>query len=217
MNKEYLYLSDKELLVIDELGHATKRNVETTNMQDVLLLENSLEEMNERIMELEKRVDQDKESKLTTKGKIIFAMSPFIVGVSVFAMLCLSNFPGDSHLIAIGSTLGTCAVVVGAIDSEKQHIRFMNGRKSELEKAYELREDLEQKLSKMKEKSQDSITTNLVESQNLNLPIHDVIALGNSTPLEEKVRQQLEEAFVKGYEQKVKKRTLKKENPQKRY
>ena len=43
MNKEYLYLSDKEILVTDEKGHATKRNVESTDMHDVLLLENDLE------------------------------------------------------------------------------------------------------------------------------------------------------------------------------
>lgn len=42
MNKEYVYLSNEEVLVIDENGHATKRNIESDNMHD-MLLENDLE------------------------------------------------------------------------------------------------------------------------------------------------------------------------------
>lgn len=208
MNKEYLYFSDKELLVIDENGHATKRNIENTNMHDMLLLENDLEKINETIIKLEKKIRQDKESKLTKKEKIFLAMIPFIIVMSAFGIVCLFVDLPISIAIDVAWAIAVLEVSFTAI-TKYYHTRDINGTKNELSTAYQLRENLEQKLNKILSESKDYITPNIVDPQKSETKINDVIILEESTPFYEEARKQLYESYTTGYKQKVKRLGLK--------
>ena len=212
MNKEYIYLSDKELLVIDEFGHATKRNIESGNMHDVLLLENDLEKINVEINELERILQQDEESKLLKKGKIILAIMPFIIGMSFYGIAALVSPTLFSDIIAItiGMVLGTIAADIAFIENTKHYSKHINGIKSELSTAYQLREELEQRLSNSKEKSKDSIIPNIVDLKKTPSKINDVVILEESTQFFEEATNKLYDSYTTGYEQKVKRKTLKK-------
>lgn len=213
MNKEYVYLSDKELLVIDENGHATKRNVESDNMHDVLLIENDLEKIDEAITKLKKIIQQSEESELSTKAKIILAIMPFIVGMSAYGIACLiSPTSVIPHLITatLGIALGTAAIDLSFIVSTRYYPKYINGIKSELSTAYELRKELEQRLSNSKEKSKDSITQNIIETKKTTPKINDVVILEESTQFCEEATNKLHESYETGYRQKVKRKILKK-------
>ena len=83
MNKEDLYLSDKEILVTDENGHATKRDIDSKDMHEILLLENDLEIIISKIIKLEKEVDRYDEGKLSIREKTILLLIPFVVGMGI--------------------------------------------------------------------------------------------------------------------------------------
>ena len=92
----------------------------------------------------------------------------------------------------------------------RHHKEHINGIKSELSTAYQLKEELEKKLSNIKNKSKDSITPNIIKSQKNNLQINDVIVLEDPTPYYEEAAKQLQESYMAGYNQKGKKLLLKK-------
>ncbi len=212
MNKEYVYLSDKELLVIDENGHATKRNIESDNMHDMLLLENDLEKINETIIRYEKIIHQGEEIKLTKKEKVFFAMLPFIIGMSAYGIAGLINPSVFLHIIpsTIGLALGTAIIDVSFVVTTRHHSHHINGIKSGLSTAYQLREELEQRLSNIKEKSKDFIEQDIVNSKKNNSKINDIVILEESTQFCEEAQKQLNESYATGYGQKVKRLTLKK-------
>ena len=212
MNKEYIYLSDKVLLVIDENGHATKRNIEIDNMHDMLLLENDLEKINEIIIRYEKIIHQEEEIKLTKKEKVILAMMPFIFGMFAYGIACLINSSLFSLIIpvTIGSAFATITIDGAFVVSARHRPKHINGIKSGLSTAYQLKEELEQRLNNIKEKSKDFTEQDIIDSKKNNSKIHDVVVLKESTQFYEKAQKQLNESYATGYEQKVKKLTLKK-------
>ena len=212
MNKEYVYLSNEEVLVIDENGHATKRNIESDNMHDMLLLENDLEKINETIIRYEKIIHQEEEIKLTKKEKVFFAMLPFIIGMSAYGITCLINPSVFSLIIptTIGIALGTAAIDVSFVVGARLYSNHINCIKSGLLTAYQLREELEQRLSNIKEKSKDFIEQDVVNSNKNNLKINDVVILEESTQFCEEAQKKLNESYTTGYGQKVKRLTLKK-------
>ena len=212
MNKEYVYLSNEEVLVIDENGHATKRNIESDNMHDMLLLENDLEKINETIIRYEKIIHQEEMEEIKKKNKIILAMMPFIVGMSIYGIACLINPSVFSLIIptTIGIALGTAAIDVPFVIGARHHSNHINGIKSGLSTAYQLREELEQRLSNIKEKSKDFIEQDAVNSNKNNPKINDVVILEESTQFCEEAQKKLNESYTTGYGQKVKRLALKK-------
>lgn len=211
MNKEYVYLSDKELLVIDENGHATKRNIESNNMHDMLLLENDLQKINETIIRYEKIIHQYGKIKLTKGEKVILAMTPFIIGMSAYGISCLISHSVLNIIpFTIGMALGTAPIYVSFIVSVRHRSNHINGMKYGLSTAYQLREELEQRLSNVKERSQAFIEPNIVDSTKNNPKINDVVILQESTQFYEEAKKQLNESYTTGYGQKVKRLTLKK-------
>ena len=212
MNKEYVYLSNEEVLVIDENGHATKRNIESDNMHDMLLLENDLEKINETIIRYEKIIHQEEMEEIKEKNKIILAMMPFIVGMSIYGIACLINPSVFSLIIptTIGIALGTAAIDVSFVVGARLYSNHINCIKSGLLTAYQLREELEQRLSNIKEKSKDFIEQDAVNSNKNNPKINDVVILEESTQFCEEAQKQLNESYTTGYGQKVKRLKLKK-------
>ena len=181
-------------------------------MHTVLLLENDLEKINVEITELERILQQDEESKIPKKGKIILAMMPFIIGMSFYGIAALvsPSLFSDIISITIGLVLGTAAVDIAFIANTRYHSHHINGIKNELSTAYHLREELEQRLSNSKEKTKDSIIPNIVESKEISPKINDVVILEESTQFFEEATNKLYESYTTGYDKKVKRRTLKK-------
>lgn len=63
MNKEYIHLSDSDLVITNENGNIVKRNFDNSvNVDKFLLNENKLEIMNEEIERLEYELDGNKKA-----------------------------------------------------------------------------------------------------------------------------------------------------------
>ena len=202
MNKEYVYLSDKELLVIDEKGNATKRNVENNDIHHVLLIENKLEIINEKISEEEEKINKEKARMLSKKEKAILAIIPFIFPTSAYGIACLIEPSVISHIILAmtGIFLGTAITDIAFIIDEKDNHKRMNSIKNELSTAYHMKEELEKKLIDIKEKSND---------KKADSKLNDVIFIEEPSQFVEEVHKQLTESYEIGYKQKVKRLTLK--------
>lgn len=204
MNKEYIYLSDKEMLVTDEKGISTKRNVEHDNMHDVLVLENELEKINKRVENLEKVIRHNEENKSgKIKDMMVLLTLNAVLGITAIDLLCMGgplDFP-ISYTIAVASTIGVMDLKFNQYS--KENIKIINEVKIELLKAYKLKNDLEQRLSKIKEKSKDMKSTNKVDLQKTN----NVVVIQENY---EDTSEELVQAFEKGYNQKVKRKTLNK-------
>ena len=161
-------------------------------MHDLLLQENNLEKINALIIKWEK--------------------IPFVVGMAIAVPLFINkpNFLFNVFYCTIG-----VAILIGGIEASmmvgtRYTTKHINGVKNELTTAYQLKEELEQKLSNIKDKSKDSITSNIVKLQNNDLKTDDIIILEEITPFCEEAAKKLEDAYKVGYKQKGKKLVLKK-------
>ena len=101
MNKEYMILSDNEVLVIDENGHAIKRKIENGNMHDVLLMENDLEKINKTIVSLEKAIHNDEEINENKDGKIGFVIFNLIIMLLAYGIGRLFFSANIIHLMIV--------------------------------------------------------------------------------------------------------------------
>jgi len=212
MNKEYIYLSDKEILVTDEKGHATKRDIESTDIHNLLLLENDLEKINKKIINEEKEIHRYEESKLPLKEKIFLAAMPFIVGTLIPVCIFINkpNFLYNVFYCSIGMSIFLAGIEASVMLGTRFSTKHINGVKSELATSYQLKDELEQKLNNLKDKSKNSITTTIVKSNDDIKKTDDVIILEEITPFVEAATKQLEESYEAGYNQKGKKLVLKK-------
>lgn len=202
MNKSYVYLSMDELLVIDEKGNAKKRNFESENLHEILLLENDLEKINAKIEELENIINDYEKHKLTKKESIILYMLPFIslMPLSLTALLVSSSllFPAILAIALVSTLLDLCLVKFS-----KDNVKINNGKKNELLKAYELRDNFKDKLNEIK-------TKNLVnQEEKSNIEINQLFYLEDFTSNYEEASKQLYEANENGYKGKVKSLKLK--------
>ena len=151
MNKEYIYLSNKEVLVSDEAGHLTKRDVESDNMSEMLSLENNLEDINKKIQELEEYIAGREE--LTKTGKGIILTLPFI-----FSFVCAAGFsliePNattfDLLTCLSAGLIGTVALDIPVALNMRKGKRIREGKISELATAHKLKAKLEKMLSDVK-------------------------------------------------------------------
>ena len=105
--------------------------------------------------------------------------------------------------------LAIFAIPCGLVGA-RLYSNHINCIKSGLLTAYQLREELEQRLSNIKEKSKDFIEQDAVNSNKNNPKINDVVILEESTQFCEEAQKQLNESYTTGYGQKVKRLKLKK-------
>ncbi len=139
-------------------------------------------------------------------------MMPFIIGMSAYGIACLiyPSVFSDLIQVTIGIALGTATLDVTFVVSPRHHFNHINGIKSGLSTAYQLREELEKRLNNIKEKSKDFVEKDIIDSKKNKPKINDVVILEESTQFCEEAQKQLNESYVTGYRQKVKKLTLKK-------
>lgn len=124
---------------------------------------------------------------------------PFIIGMSIYGIACLINPSVFSYIIpdTIGIALGDVPTNVSFVVSTRHHSNYINGIKSGLLTPYQLIEELEQRLSNIKEKSKDFIEQDVVNSNNPK--INDVVILEESTQFCEEAQKKLNESYTTGY------------------
>lgn len=201
MNKEYIYLSNKELIVTDEQGHLTKRVIESDNMHDVLMLENNLEKINTLINKIEEA--NKNEIKLNSKEKFIYYTIPFaftgVLTAIVFGISVINSNPWLT--VDYVSMLSSAILVSGAVDiffvlGEKRMKKEKLGRDAQLSKAYEIKESIEKELCEIREKKEalekSKKYNNLYEQS-------DIIVLEKDTFDGDKIIGQLNDSFMDGY------------------
>ena len=151
-------------------------------------------------------------SNINSFKKIIIALIPFGILWLAYGISGLLAPKLYSYIIEaiFGITFATVAIDTGFILLTKDHKKHINGIKSELSTAYQLREEINQKLSKIKKESKDLTTTNIEDSQKTKT--NDIVVLKDTTPFYEEMEKQLDESYTKGYKQKVKILTLNKKN-----
>lgn len=207
MNKRYFCISSKKALVIDDKGNILKRNIDEADMSDLLLLENDLEKINKIIIKLEKIVSKGSEFELPKKEKIILSIVPFVLGMGFFGIAGLSDTTIYLNVIRVttGVALGTVIVDLSFVIFNNCHIKHINGVKNELLVAYQLKSDLEEKLGRFEEISDNSIIPDIEYLKKTNIKINEAVTLDESTPFYEVAKRQLDESYKIGYHQKVKK------------
>ena len=77
MNIEYRWLSDNEVEVVDGIGQRIKRVYDKNNIQDVLLLENKIEMMDNRLDDLNKRIYENE--KVIWLSNKMLKFQPFMI------------------------------------------------------------------------------------------------------------------------------------------
>ncbi len=215
MNREYIYLSDTEVLVTNEHGHAEKRIIESNDLHQQLLLENNLEEVNNLINKIENELAHEDEIKIGFLGKAFAGTLPFwftaVLCLADFGISAVSNKPPMAPSYTPILISGICAS--GAIDAMvalggKRKKKWISGRKTELSKAYEIKESLEKELVEIKEKHK---TLAQKKENGPSSKQHDIIVLEDNNPTLDEIRTQLYDSFIDGYSQnKPKKLVLKK-------
>lgn len=111
---------------------------------------------------------------------------------------------GDKELLVIAAVFDMKNML------ENRALRKVaNGIKSELSTANQLKEELEQRLSNIKEKTNDKKKTNIVDTKKTTSKLNDVVTIEEPTQFYEDSQKQLTESYEIGYKQKVKRLTLK--------
>ena len=202
MNKEYIYLSDKELIVTDEEGHLKKRIIESDNMHDLLLLENRLEKINNLINKINNNKNK---TDLNKKDKIIIYLFPLFLAIFAITFELIGASINNTQFFITDyiSLFGFSIIFTGLVDTfialgEKKIKQENLGRDAKLSKAYEIKESLEKELSKIKEKNTKLTKSNedkFISEQN------DVIILEEDTHVRDEITKQLNDSYMEGYNQ----------------
>lgn len=194
MNKEYMHISNNEIIVTDENGHLTKRVTDSADIQSELELENHLETVNNLIAELENKVSDYDSRKVSKPEKVLLTASFIFAGIVCLIEPITELSTQIGLLIVAGST--SMVMAISAVAS-KSNTRMINGAKQQLETAYAIRDNLQKELIETREKTKTE-NNNLQSENKTNEPI---TIKENSSYMGELYRQ-LDEAYVNGYNQK---------------
>ena len=212
MNREYIYLSDKEVIVSDETGHIEKRNINTSNIHDTMLLENALEELKKRIDELEEGKESTDREKFTFFEKAFAYTVPLLASIFVcsIASFMTGTYFLDSYNIQIlswgcaGTIMLDAGMIMFNIEDKK---RQKNAKYFLLRNAYTQKRKIEEKIKEDKKQ---------INNENVEIPTNNylfepdkIISLDNN-PIYHEIEKELNEAYQEGYNQKTKQRILRK-------
>lgn len=114
MNKEYILLSDNEVIVSDEKGKMQSKYFnDSQNVEEILILENKIEKLDNELKWFNKQLESNKEVVpfVNKMMKIQFILVPIIIAIFFFG-------GGISHIdnfVSYGIAYGTEALVMGSI------------------------------------------------------------------------------------------------------
>lgn len=192
MNKEYMYLSDKEMVVTSENGHMQKREIKYDNMPDILLIENKLEEINNLIDNLQ--METLKKPKMN-RTDMLFSSLMTLLALMLTVSLANNYIEMSTFEMilpwALSTTLwGYCFFHYNS----KRKVRL--GYISKLAKAKEYKVQIEKELSMAKTKA----TTDKDTKENSPIIIKYAYTL-NKKPDYDEMMDELYNSFVDGYTQ----------------
>ena len=186
MNREFVYLNNKEVAVTDENGKITKRDAEF-GMRDVLVSEDKLKDLNTTIactkdcIKIEKTfIDMvDKWYKVIAVAPAVFAVvPPFFIGIA-----------NGLGLLGAWTLFAGTACTYGVF-SQRNSVKRINGYNRELKKAFSLREQIKSDLEFKRELNK--------EYEVPNHQVGEVVKIDAVKDFEEQDKQ-LHRAFKIGY------------------
>jgi len=209
MNKEYTYLSDKELLVANEKGHMEKREVQGNDMHEVLQLENVLTELTQYINKVEEK--NKNEIKFNLPEKAFAYTAPFLITAFACGLYAIFGHgaPTDEYIgmLSVGGFLTMISDSWNIYHKQKDK-KIKSAVFLRLIKAQELKDEIEERLSEIKMQAKyDAITKN--NEEKYAFKPNNIVSLEDN-PIYDEVVTKLDEAYQKGYSKGTKKRILKK-------
>ena len=152
MNKEYMYLSDRSLLVTDENG-MQKRECYSNQMHEILLSENKVELADKALTKLEDELAAEK--LVISLMKALHIATFGLIVIAALLMFILSGF-SLSNLFTLGMCSGTVLIVnLPAIFSRKSAKKKIKKLQNKIKRAQEIKEDYEKEAEMLNEKSTD--------------------------------------------------------------
>lgn len=193
MNKEYMHLSDSDLVITNENGNIVKRSFDNSvNVDKFLLNENKLEIMNEEIERLEYELDGNKKTIWFCK-KMCQVQPLIILTMSLIGFLSggiATSFASYGLLsLMIGGIVGTIVSSVGII-------YFMISKSKANKKILAIKASIEE-LEKLKEKTKEELKElSRAKEKERSYEINKTISLSNSTKLEkERIENNINEIY----------------------
>ena len=186
MNREFMYLNDKEVAVTDENGKITKRPAER-DMRNVLVSEDKLEDLNSHIDYLKGSIRIEEASiKIVDKWyKIMAGLSAFVVIAAPLTLGVANGF----GLIGFWAVVAAASCGYG-VYSQRDAVKRINGYNREIKRAKSLKREIENDLSFKRELEKD-----------YTVPSHkigEVVKIDSTKDFEEQDKQ-LHRAFRVGY------------------
>lgn len=202
MNKEFVYINDETVAVSDEDGKITIRKNQG-DMRDVLVSEDKMKILNERIKSSRDGIALEKAS-IKIIDKWYKVMAGVSVGVLIAAPITLGLLSGLTLFLG-WSTVALLSCAYGR-HVQKDSVKRIKGYKSEIKRAIDLKQEVRHDLDFYKEMEKE-----------FGIPKAKVGEVVQVNPYEEIDVQEnsLRRAFKKGYREKPKVLVKTKENVRK--
>lgn len=186
MNREFVYLNNKEVAVTDENGKITKREAEF-GMRDVLVSEDKIEDLDSHIKFIKDGIKIEKKSvEIIDKWYKVMAVVSALIVVSAPITLGVASGFG-----LIGAWAVAAAAACGyGVYSQRDSVKRINGYNRELKRAYLLKNEIRKDLEFSRELNKDY--------QVPNSKIGEVVKIDSVKDFEEQDKQ-LHRAFRVGY------------------
>ena len=193
MNKDYMYLSDDEMIISDENGNMEIVPVLSRDIDKTLMLENSLEIIEDKIADINRKIIHEKGQKDYRLMQLKILVSAGIVGL-IAAPILYTDLGIPQLTLAALIPLESCLIAPLSISSYLKARNFtkqINGYSSELDKAEQLRKEFEKELSTVKAKvvAKDYKKTN---------------EIFHARKYENYIQKELETSYSDGYSEKPK-------------
>ena len=203
MNKEYIYISDNEIIVSDEKGHTTRRSIDVEDINNLLLLENKLEKVNDEIDDSQEKINYRKEllprlKKGMGKGLLIVSIVTVIfhgacVPISFYDALISFALVEPTFLASFGIAYKVCNKIIN---------KEIKGYENKLGVAIELKEDYEKKINETKKLTNKDNVESIDNEKNIT-NVRNVVSLDKENEnISTKISEYLQESYDKGYNEK---------------
>ena len=202
MNKEYMHLSDNDVIITNEEGRIVKRNFDNNiNVNKFLLNENKLEIIGKKLEYLEYELDGNK--KIVWFCKKMCQVQPLIILIT--SLLGFLSGGIATSFALYGLLCSIIGGIVGTIISSAGIIYLMISKSKANKKILAIKSSIEE-LEKLKEKTKKELKElSRAKEKEINYEINKSISLNNSTKVE---KEKIENSISETYENTLKSKKL---------
>lgn len=210
MNKEFIILSDSNIAVTDESGHISKREY-NNNPQEILLTENKIEIIDNKLEQLKKDLHYQKYITFWTKQMLklqpilllLISSGMFIYGgvTSPNDFLTYAIFNGTRGLVYGTAICGIASIYYGI--TKTIYKKKVNKTTSEIAISKKAKDNYEKKLLDIKEKNL-AITS---PSISMNEPVS---LIEQTNIIEQQINEEINKTYTESLNQQQKKLVLRK-------